>query len=136
MLVLDDNRIIPYGDESGETKLLTQLYDSDVWIGQSQMAEPSSIILAGIRICVTNMVSKYSVAEKPTIKNFLMVHQKNHILSELNGLYLYLNTLVPDRYAVKALLLVISHYGWFFKSGMYLHNNLTSSCPCGGCLDE
>lgn len=123
-----DNRIIHHRDESGEAELLT-LSSADVCIRQSQMAKLSNIVPVDIRIRTTNKVSKYNVAENLIIKNSLMVHQKNHILSKLNSLYLDLDTLFPDIYTIKTLLPVFSHHGWFSILLMYFHKKLDIIMP-------
>lgn len=73
---MDDNQIIIYQGENGETRVEVKFTGDTVWLSQQQMAELYKTSRSNIVQHIRNIYEDGELDEKATCKNFLQVRQE------------------------------------------------------------
>ena len=74
----ENNKIIIYNAEDGNTKIEVRLENETVWLSQRQMAELFQTTVANINQHTGNIVKEGELQEIPTIKKSLIVQKEGN----------------------------------------------------------
>ena len=73
-----DNQIIIYNTEDGQTKIEVKMKDDTVWLPQKQMAELFDCTIENIILHLKNVFESAELSEKATTKDYLVVQKEGN----------------------------------------------------------
>ena len=73
-----DNQIIIYNTEDGQTKIEVKMKDDTVWLPQKQMAELFDCTIENIILHLKNVFESAELSEKATTKDYLAVQKEGN----------------------------------------------------------
>ncbi len=97
-----DSQILIYQTENGETKLEVRLADETVWLTQRGMAELFQTTVPNINLHIKNIYTEGELAEKATIKDFLIVQQEGLRQVERKTKFYNLDVIISVGYRIKS----------------------------------
>ena len=83
----DNNKIIIYNTEDGQTKIDVHLENETVWLSQKQMGELFGCTLENVIFHLRNIYDSGELAEIPTTKDYLVVQKEGNrsVKREIHG---------------------------------------------------
>lgn len=98
----NNNKIIIYNTENGQTKIDVRLQDETVWLSQSQMAELFDKDVRTINEHIKNLFVEGELVEGSTIRNFRIAQKEGNRAVERNIDHFNLDVIISVGYRVKS----------------------------------
>jgi hypothetical protein len=98
-----NNKIILYNTEDGQTKIEVSLEDETVWLSQKQMAELFDKDVKTINEHIQNVYSEGELQKDPTVRNFRIVQKEGDRAVSRDIEHYNLDVIISVGYRVKSL---------------------------------
>ncbi len=99
---MEDNKILIYQSEDGQTQLDVRLENDTVWLSQSQMVELFQTTKQNVSLHVNNVFKEGELDQKSTVKDYLTVQKEGKRVISRKVKYYNLDVIISVGYRVKS----------------------------------
>ena len=87
---MEENKIVIYQSEDGQTQIDVRLENETVWLTQAQMVELFQTTKQNVSLHVNNVFKEGELDQQSTVKEYLTVQQEGQRTAELTKGHIFL----------------------------------------------
>ena len=99
---MEDNKIIIYQSEDGQTRIDVRLENDTVWLTQAQMVELFQTTKQNVSLHVNNVFREHELEQESTVKEYLTVQTEGKRVISRKVKYYNLDVIISVGYRVKS----------------------------------
>jgi hypothetical protein len=99
---MEDNKILIYQSEDGQTQLDVRLENDTVWLSQSQMVELFQTTKQNVSLHVNNVFKEGELDQKSTVKDYLTVQKEGKRVISRKVKYYNLDVIISVGYPLRS----------------------------------